>query len=396
MTVLFIADDSLFPTNSGGRAEALGECKGMLERGVPFRLVVSHRLDISEEDKARHRDLDPNVIFIKRVSAVRSTFLWPHLPYQLSSRQLRTADAKRPADETDISLIIASHEWTIDLAAKIARHAKAPILLRSHNDEVAYMKSLAADAGIARRMYYLAEAIRLHLTLPRLLKTVQMVAILSPDDRAPYEALGLPTTLVPPVLSEDDASTVVSYRQPPNSADILFVGSLDAPHAVQGLRWFITEVLPKVKNSYPSAQLVVAGRRASTTLARELDGNSSIRFLGEVTDLEELLLTARVFVNPVFGGSGVNMKVGPPSQRGVPVVTTKIGARGLDALSEGLCIADDANEFGAICLRLLKNDDEWSKKSALLQENIALFSSSSSGEALQNLVASMGHDYYAQ
>ncbi len=364
-----------------------------MESGVRVRLLVSHRLDISEKDKERHRAIDPGVIFLRRISALRASARWPGLPYQLSSRRMPRSAAKRLADGTNYTLIVASHEWTVDLAGTIAEYVAAPIVLRSHNDEVAYMKSLAADAKGVRRLYYLAEGLRLKRVLPRLLRKVRMVAPLSADDGAPYQALGVPTTLIPPVLADLAPPTQSLSRTPPNSAEILFVGSLDAPHAVEGLRWFIRDVLPEITKSRKDSVLVVAGRRAGASLARELSTNASIRFLGEVRDLEAVLSSARVFVNPVFGGSGVNMKVGPPSQRGLPVLTTSVGARGLDAISEGLSIADDSVEFSRRCISLLNNDDEWSRKSFALQRNITKFSSLSAGTAIQKLIATMNtHD----
>ncbi|MFJ5693888.1 glycosyltransferase [Arthrobacter sp. NPDC093125] len=386
MTVLFIADDSLFPTNSGGRVEALGELHGLIELGIPVRLLVSHRLDISDKDKELHRAIDPEAVFLKRSSFLTSTICRPWSPYQLASRRMTLAQTRELIGGSTIRAVIASHEWTIDLAHRAAKVCKAPVILRSHNDEVAYMNSLAQDAYAIQRLYYRAEAVRLRWALASLMEKVCLAAVLSDADSHPYESLGVRTQLIPPVLTESSEEQRTADRRPPESSEILFVGSLDAPQAVQGLKWFITDVLPLIRESFPSAVLVIAGRRASPGLVQELKSNPHVRYMGEVRDLEPTVSSVRIFINPVFSGSGVNMKVGPPSQHGVPIVSTSIGARGLDAIASGLSVADSPIEFSKLCVDLLTSDDLWASKSKLLQRNIRSFTPLAAGTALATLV----------
>ncbi|QNE15590.1 glycosyltransferase [Pseudarthrobacter sp. NBSH8] len=385
MSVLFIADDSLFPTNSGGRAEALGECTGLIQAGIKVRLLVSHRLDIPPADRERHRAIDPEAIFIKRASALSSSLRHPLSPYQLSSRVIGRAQVTSITSGPVINAVIASHEWTLNMGAKLAERLDAPLILRSHNDEVAYMNSLAGDAGLIRGAYYRAEAIRLKRLLPALMRKVDFAAVLSDADSSCYEALGVPTRLIPPVLTEVTHDIESPIRTPPDNTKILFVGSLDAPQAVQGLRWFIADVLPLVRKTCPEASLIVAGRRASPTLVRELSRSEGVEYLGEVSDLEPVMSSVRIFVNPVFGGSGVNMKVGPPSENGIPVVTTTIGARGLDAISGGLSVANTESGFAKICCDLLISNVLWIEKSRSLQQGIRSFTSMASGRAFAEL-----------
>lgn len=386
MSIVFIADDSLFPTNSGGRAEALAECLALVEQGLKVHLVVSHRLDISAEDMDRHRDIDPGTVFIKRHSLVKTSLRRPFAPYQLASRAATPAEIEPLIKATELRAVIASHEWTVELANRIASETRVPLILRSHNDEVAYMTSLAVNCRGVKRFYFHAEALRLKWSLTRLMKNVDAVAVLSNADSESYSKFPAATRLIPPVLISGAAEDTPVRRTPPAKPGILFVGSLDAPQAVEGLRWFVKRVFPTIQAQVPEAELVVAGRRATPALADELQSYEGIRFLGEVEKIEPITLAARVFINPVFGGSGVNMKVGPPSTLGLPVVTTSIGARGLDHLQGGLSIGDSAKDFAQRCTDLLLSDITWENKSAALTTHIRHYSRAAAGASLHSLV----------
>lgn len=386
LSIIFIADDSLFPTNSGGRAEALAECLALVEQGLNVRLIVSHRTDISLADMERHRSIDPGTVFIKRQSLVKSTLRRPFAPYQLASRAAPSTQIKPLLEASGLRAVIASHEWTVELGNQIASQAQVPLILRSHNDEVEYMTSLAVNCKSVKRFYFHAEAVRLKWNLTRLMKHVDAVAVLSQADAESYAKFPAVTRLVPPVLINEVSDDTPIRRSPPSTSDILFVGSLDAPQAVEGLRWFIEHVFPSIQAQIPEAELVVAGRRASTALAGELRSHKGIRFLGEVQELEPITMAARVFINPVFGGSGVNMKVGPPSTMGLPVVTTSKGARGLDNLQDGLSIGDSASDFARSCTDLLRSDTIWNDKSAKLAAQILHYSKKAAGVGLQSLV----------
>jgi GT2 family glycosyltransferase len=111
------------------------------------------------------------------------------------------------------------------------------------------------------------------------------------------------------------------------------------------LKWFVDNVWPEVHERLPAMVLVVAGRGAPTGFGKALGSGGSVRFLGEVEEVESLIADATVFVNPVFGGSGVNMKLAQPARLGTPIVTTQFGSRGVEPLLDGLVVADSASDF---------------------------------------------------
>lgn len=113
---------------------------------------------------------------------------------------------------------------------------------------------------------------------------------------------------------------------------------------VDGARWLLDSVWPLVERIAPDARLVIAG--AGSEL---LDHG-----IGYVDDLDEFFDDVACTVAPIHTGSGTRIKILESWARGVPVVTTTIGADGLDALDDvNAMVADDAAAFALRIVALL-------------------------------------------
>jgi glycosyltransferase involved in cell wall biosynthesis len=97
----------------------------------------------------------------------------------------------------------------------------------------------------------------------------------------------------------------------------------------------------------PDAQLRVIGREPRPGLSGAIERyRASVVLEGYVEDLDSALSTATALVNPLRFGSGVKIKVIEALGRGVPIVSTPVGADGIAAgLGEGLLIGDSTEEF---------------------------------------------------
>ena len=90
------------------------------------------------------------------------------------------------------------------------------------------------------------------------------------------------------------------------------------------------------------------------------DCHSTISGTGWVPETAPHFRRARVFVSPLRYGSGMKGKIGEALSLGVPVVTTTIGAEGMDLVhGETALIRDDPESFAADVARLFADDDLW-------------------------------------
>lgn len=148
------------------------------------------------------------------------------------------------------------------------------------------------------------------------------------------------------------------YFTPPGDVkrtrNLVFVGSMDWAPNVDGMQWFVREVLPRIRMHRPDCALTIAGRRphpAIRKLAAECPG---IRVTGTVADVRPFLWEAAVSIVPLRIAGGTRLKIFEAMAAQVPVVSTTIGAEGLDVRNgETIRIADSAGAFADHCIELL-------------------------------------------
>jgi O-antigen biosynthesis protein len=143
---------------------------------------------------------------------------------------------------------------------------------------------------------------------------------------------------------------------------ILFLGNFQHTPNHDAAMFLIHEIWPLVLQSLPDAHLSIAGHGSDEHAA--LLQQKSVDVLGHVVDLDALLEETRVCVAPLRYGAGVKGKINMSLSRGVPVVTTSIGAEGMHMIDETHClIADDPRSFADAIIRLYTNGDLWQKLS---------------------------------
>lgn len=137
--------------------------------------------------------------------------------------------------------------------------------------------------------------------------------------------------------------------------DALLVASLSAFN-VDGLLWFATEALPRIRERRPGFELVVAGNidRAKPLRGRRLEG---VRFLGVVPELAPVYAASSCVLAPLLGGAGMKIKVVEALAHGKAIVATPAALEGIHAVDgEHLLAAGSATELAEAVLRVLSDD----------------------------------------
>jgi glycosyltransferase involved in cell wall biosynthesis len=138
---------------------------------------------------------------------------------------------------------------------------------------------------------------------------------------------------------------------------LAFVGLLRYTPNADAANWLVSDILPLIRERAPDMTLDIVGKEPSPHTLALADAAPGIRVLGSVPDVRPLLAAASVVVVPLRVGSGTRIKILQAMAMGRPVVSTTMGAEGLDARDgEHLLLADDPVAFAAAVTRLL--DDE--------------------------------------
>jgi len=139
-------------------------------------------------------------------------------------------------------------------------------------------------------------------------------------------------------------------------AGLLFTGTMDYRPNVDAMEWFASAILPAIVARRPEANLQIVGRAPAPEVQRLASLYRNVTVTGAVEDVRPFFSRSAVFVAPIRIAGGARLKILEALAMGLPVVSTRMGAEGID-LVEGkeVLLADSPEEFAAAVLRLLED-----------------------------------------
>jgi glycosyltransferase involved in cell wall biosynthesis len=150
-------------------------------------------------------------------------------------------------------------------------------------------------------------------------------------------------------------------------ATILFVGSMDYHANVDAVIWFSRAVWPEIARTHPALQFTIVGRNPPIEV-RSLT-SERIHVTGTVDDVRPFYASAIAAVVPLHSGSGTRLKILEAMAAGVPVVSTRLGAEGIDADDDfHLLLADNGRELIAAVNRVVSSSETRARLSHAAQE----------------------------
>lgn len=234
-----------------------------------------------------------------------------------------------------------------------------PKLLTNHNVEYLRLQSHAAQQRSA--IYRLALRVQAWLTRRherKILQDIGNCVVVSESDHAELAHL-VPTARF--YVVRNGADTSLSPIPPADSAaaTALWVGGMDDPFNRQGVLYFATRVLPRVRRQLPEFRWYVVGRdppEPLRLLAR--DPTSGVELAGFVAELRHVYEQSAIVVVPLMSGGGTKLKVLEAMAMGRAVVTTPVGAEGIGAeAGVTMEIAMDDEEFAEKICSLLRDPE---------------------------------------
>ena len=145
--------------------------------------------------------------------------------------------------------------------------------------------------------------------------------------------------------------------------DLIYVGGFGHPPNIDAVLWFGKEVFPLVLEKYPDIKWHVVGSRATEELYALASKNIIIEGFVSDDDLHRMYQECRLDIVPLRVGAGVKGKVVEAAYFQIPLVTTTIGAEGLDTSIGNMVIYDDAREMADAIIRLYEDYDSLEKMS---------------------------------
>ncbi len=160
-------------------------------------------------------------------------------------------------------------------------------------------------------------------------------------------------------LINDDAPAPRSFSE---RSGILFIGGFRHPPNVDGVTWYITEVLPHVRQALPGVTTTIVGSNMPASL--QALASEGVDIKGFVENTEPLLLNARVSIAPLRFGAGIKGKINEAMKYGIPVVATVCAVEGMHLVPDAdVLVSDDPVGFAREIVRAYTDEALWNKLS---------------------------------
>jgi glycosyltransferase involved in cell wall biosynthesis len=143
----------------------------------------------------------------------------------------------------------------------------------------------------------------------------------------------------------------------PQAHSLVFTGSMDWLPNDDGIRYFMREIMPLIKNKVPDVSLTVVGRNPASALVDLSKEDKSLIITGRVDDVRPYMENATAYIVPLRIGGGTRLKIYEAMAMERAVVSTTVGAEGLP-LTNGveLLLADEPSTFADAVVRVLTDN----------------------------------------
>jgi glycosyltransferase involved in cell wall biosynthesis len=239
----------------------------------------------------------------------------------------------------------------------IRTYSNAKVVLRAHNIEHLIWKRVCeTTTNVVKKLYLKHIWATLKNYETRTVGAFDGIAAITSRDAAFFRNLvgnKIPVTDIPygvvPVLEKMDEPFECTVPS------LFHIGSMDWIPNQEGIKWFLDQVWPKVHNEFPGLKLYLAGRNMPAWLTDQVWPD--VEVIGEVPDARAFILSKQIMVVPLLSGSGIRIKIIEAMAEGKAVITTPVGAEGIECEhGKHILFATQPEEFLDAIRRCVEND----------------------------------------
>jgi glycosyltransferase involved in cell wall biosynthesis len=246
--------------------------------------------------------------------------------------------------ENDYDIVQVESIFLAVYVGLIRQHSKAKIVLREHNVEYLIWQRMAASCkNILKKKYLSLLAHRLRQFETGMINSYDAILPITAEDASMLKADGckLPLLVTPLGL---DVQKYSSFANRESDFSVFHLGSMDWMPNVEGIDWLVREVLPSLRNSGSEIMVYLAGKNMPARL-KALQ-NKNLRVEDAISDAVKYMSGKTVMIVPLLSGSGMRVKIIEGMAMGKTIITTTIGAEGIECTHlENIIIADSPAEF---------------------------------------------------
>lgn len=371
MKITLVCHEIPYPPIHGGRIDMWRRIKAFAAQGVELQIIAwwFNTEPTAAEIVQLHKYANKvNLIEIERtwLARIGRISALGRYPLEVTARivkgqNLTALQAEVETFAPDLIFLDGIHGGVI--ADTLHQRLNVPIFTRSHNIEhLYYQRILKSTVGTKQKLKRYLSVMHLERYEKDLLKKSALFYDISTDDLRFWQSKGftngrLLSPLIEPML--DRQNELLSDRpvEVNQTYDLVFLGNLSLENNVAGVVWFITEVLPIIREQLPEVTVLIAGLNPVDKVIQICENSPGVSLLSNPVFASAIYQSGRVLINPVLTGSGVKIKSIEMLSFEKPIISTFEGISGLPAaVKPYFKVADDPRSFGLLAIAALSTE----------------------------------------
>lgn len=362
MKVLVLSTKLPYPAKDGGAIATLNLACGLADTGIELSLLSFNTkkhyfppenipAEIQKAIRIHTVDTDTSVSILKAFS----NLIFSSQPYvaERFAHSYFTDKLIKLLSENDFQIVQLEGPYFASYLPTIRKYSSAIVALRAHNIEhEIWEQRWKNEKRPLQKLYLKNLSKRIRRLEENLFKKIDLLIPISQRDGDLIKKIN--PTLEQCVIPSGINISEYTPAQTNVKRDIFFIGALDWAPNIEGLRWFMKEVIPHL-TAKESVNIHIAGRNAAKNF-ETLISHPSVSYHGEIEDAQLFMKEHGVMAVPLLSGSGIRIKILEGMALGKCIVSTAIGVEGIPAIDgKHLLVGNDAKSFANHLLNILNN-----------------------------------------
>ena len=362
MKILFLSPESPFPPDHGHHLRTFNILKTLSNQNEIFFLgFAKHKRELEYVKELKKFCVSVDLLLVPEVKwkiflSLLFNFFSP-LPYTVQKFVHKKASKriKQIVRENKIDIV---HFDLLHMGTYYKDVRNLQKILENHNVESLRMLRWAQiEKNVLTKLYLYLQYLKLYRFEKTTCPKFDKCTVVSDFDQNVLMKMSPSASFVKIPNGVD-----VEYFKPQNvefiENSLIWTGGLGDANNSNAVHYFLDEILPLIQLKIPNVKVRFLGKAMTTKVLSKAQENPNIQAIGYVDDVRPHIHRSSVFFAPLLSGSGTKLKVLNALSLGKAVVTTSIGAEGINVKNgENIVIADDPREFADKTVYLLQNPE---------------------------------------
>jgi polysaccharide biosynthesis protein PslH len=365
LKILQLCNKAPFPANDGSSIAIYNMAKGLVVNNVELHLLTINTKKHFKPDDLVPADFKEKTHY-QSIFQNTNTSLWGAFfnlfstqSYFVSRFHFKEFELalRKKLQETKFDIIQLEGLFMCAYSDVIKENSTAKIVLRAHNIEhFIWNRHIVNERLKLRKLYLKIQNKRLKkFELQSIAKLDAIVPITKIDEEA-FRVLGCKKPLFACITGVDVLDYQTKLSQPEKAKTVFYFGSMDWLPNQEAVTWFLENCWDTIHKAVPEAKLIIAGRGMPLEFFHITKPN--VLIVENVENGKLFYQQHQVMIVPLWSGSGLRIKIIEGMAYGKAIVSTSIGAEGINyTKGKDLLIADTPSEFSNCVIALLKDTE---------------------------------------